>query len=47
MNSAWSRNSGTTATSRDDGLSYGDYPSTALGTGSEQLTVLLFKMLNE
>jgi hypothetical protein len=32
---------------RDDGLSYGDYPSTALGTGSEQLTVLLFKMLNE
>ena len=27
---------------RDDGLSYGDYPSVWLSTGSEQLTFLLF-----
>jgi len=25
---------------RDDGLSYGDYPSASLRTGSEQLTFL-------
>ena len=27
---------------RDDGLSYGDYPSTSLRTGYAQLTFLLF-----
>jgi type I restriction enzyme M protein len=27
---------------RDDGLSYGDYPSAWLRTSSEQLTFLLF-----
>jgi hypothetical protein len=27
---------------RDDGMSYGDYPSTSLRAGSEQLTYLLF-----
>jgi type I restriction enzyme M protein len=27
---------------RDDGMSYGDYPSAWLRTGSEQLTYLLF-----
>jgi hypothetical protein len=27
---------------RDDGLSYGDYPSAWLRTGSERLTFLLF-----
>jgi len=27
---------------RDDGLSYGDYPSARLRTGSEQWTFLLF-----
>jgi type I restriction enzyme M protein len=33
---------------RDDGLSYGDYPSAGLRTGSEQLTFLLFlKMADE
>ena len=33
---------------RDDGLSYGDYPSTSLRTGYEQLTFLLFlKMVDE
>ena len=33
---------------RDDGLSYGDYASTRLSTGSEQLTFLLFlKMADE
>jgi len=33
---------------RDDGMSYGDYPSTSLRTGSEQLTYLLFlKMADE
>ena len=33
---------------RDDGLSYGDYASTLLSTGSEQLTFLLFlKMADE
>ena len=33
---------------RDDGLSYGDYPSAWLRTGSEQLTFLLFlKMADE
>jgi type I restriction enzyme M protein len=33
---------------RDDGLSYGDYPSTGLRTGYEQLTFLLFlKMADE
>lgn len=33
---------------RDDGLSYGDYPSALLTTGSEQLTFLLFlKMADE
>ena len=33
---------------RDDGLSYGDYPSARLRTGSEQLTFLLFlKMADE
>jgi len=33
---------------RDDGLSYGDYPSASLRTGSEQLTFLLFlKMADE
>ena len=33
---------------RDDGLSYGDYASTGLSTGSEQLTFLLFlKMADE
>jgi len=26
---------------RDDGLSYGDYPSASLRTGSERLTLLL------
>jgi len=28
---------------RDDGLSYGDYPSTLLRTGSAHLTYLLFR----
>jgi type I restriction enzyme M protein len=33
---------------RDDGLSYGDYASALLSTGSEQLTFLLFlKMADE
>lgn len=33
---------------RDDGLSYGDYPSAWLRTSSEQLTFLLFlKMMHE
>jgi type I restriction enzyme M protein len=33
---------------RDDGMSYGDYPSASLRTGSEQLTYLLFlKMADE
>ncbi len=33
---------------RDDGLSYGDYPSASLRTGSEQLTfLLLLKMVDE
>jgi type I restriction enzyme M protein len=33
---------------RDDGLSYGDYASAWLSTGSEQLTFLLFlKMADE
>ena len=33
---------------RDDGLSYGDYPSTSLRTGYAQLTFLLFlKMADE
>jgi len=33
---------------RDDGLSYGDYASPWLSTGSEQLTFLLFlKMADE
>ena len=33
---------------RDDGLSYGDYPSTSLRTGYDQLTFLLFlKMADE
>ena len=33
---------------RDDGPSYGDYASTKLSTGSEQLTFLLFlKMADE
>jgi type I restriction enzyme M protein len=33
---------------RDDGMSYGDYPSTSLRAGSEQLTYLLFlKMADE
>jgi len=33
---------------RDDGMSYGDYPSALLRTGSEQLTYLLFlKMADE
>jgi type I restriction enzyme M protein len=33
---------------RDDGLSYGDYPSTWLRTGSaEQLTYLLFLHMSE
>jgi type I restriction enzyme M protein len=33
---------------RDDGLSYGDYPSAWLRTGCEQLTFLLFlKMADE
>jgi hypothetical protein len=33
---------------RDDGMSYGDYPSVWLRTGSEQLTYLLFlKMADE
>ena len=33
---------------RDDGLSYGDCPSTSLGTGYEPLTFLLFlKMADE
>ena len=33
---------------RDDGLSYGDYPSTSLRTGYDQLTFLLFlKMAGE
>jgi len=27
---------------RNDGMSYGDYPSARLRTGSEQLTFLLF-----
>jgi len=33
---------------RDDGMSYGDYPSASLRAGSEQLTYLLFlKMADE
>ena len=33
---------------RDDGMSYGDYPSARLRTGVEQLTYLLFlKMADE
>ena len=33
---------------RDDGMSYGDYPSTSLRAGSEQLTyLLLLKMADE
>jgi len=33
---------------RNDGMSYGDYPSTKLRTGVEQLTYLLFlKMADE
>jgi type I restriction enzyme M protein len=33
---------------RDDGMSYGDYPSTSLRAGSKQLTYLLFlKMADE
>ena len=33
---------------RDDGMSYGDYPSTSLRAGSEQLTYLLYlKMADE
>ena len=30
---------------RDDGMSYGDYPSAKLRTGVEQLTYLLFLMI--
>ncbi len=33
---------------RDDGMSYGDYPSAKLRTGAEELTYLLFlKMADE
>ena len=32
---------------RDDGMSYGDYPSASLRAGSEQLTCLLFLKMAE